>query len=85
MIDESYDEIVDTYHRWTVAFDQVEQLAKLNPVTVYKLTEEIREHNFNRLREYYLETQNKVQNLIWYHVAYGPNAIRMMHALNNDA
>ena len=30
------------------------------------------------------ETQNKVQNLIWYHVAYGPNAIRIMHALHKS-
>ena len=82
VIDESYDEIVDSYHRWTAAFDQVEKLAELDPRKIYDQTEEIREHNFNQLREYYLETQNKVQDLIWHHIAYGPNAIRMMHALH---
>ena len=85
VIDESYDEIVDSYHRWTAAFDQVEQLAKLDPVSVYKLTEEIREHNFNRLREYQTEMTNKIQNRLWLHIAYGQTAIRMMQALNNDA
>ena len=85
VIDESYDEIKDNYCRWTAAFDQVEKLAELDPRKIYDLTEEIREHNFNRLREYYLETQNKVQNRLWLHIAYGQHAIRMMHALNNNA
>ena len=84
VIDETYDTVQDHVLRWKMAFDQVEKLAKLDPRKIYDQTEEIREHNFNRLREYYLETQNKVQNLIWYHVAYGPNAIRMMHALHKS-
>jgi hypothetical protein len=60
----------------------VEKLAELDPRKIYDLTEEIREHNFNRLREYYTETQNKVQDLIWCHMAYGRNAVRMMQALH---
>ena len=84
VIDETYDTVQDHVLRWKMAFDQVEKLAELDPRKIYDQTEEIREHNFNRLREYYLETQNKVQNLIWYHVAYGPNAIRIMHALHKS-
>ena len=82
VIDETYDTVQDHVLRWKMAFDQVEKLAELDPRKIYDQTEEIREHNFNRLREYYMETQNKVQDLIWYHVAYGPNAIRMMQALH---
>ena len=85
MIDETYDTVQDHMLRWKMAFDQVEKLAELDPRKIYDLTEEIREHNFNRLREYYLETQNKVQNRLWLHIAYGQHAIRMMHALNNNA
>ena len=82
VIDETYDTVQDHMLRWKMAFDQVEKLAELDPRKIYDQTEEIREHNFNRLREYYLETQHKVQDLIWHHIAYGPNAIRMMHALH---
>ena len=84
VIDETYDTVQDHALRWKMAFDQVEKLAKLDPRKIYDQTEEIREHNFNQLHEYYLETQNKVQNLIWYHVAYGPNAVRMLHALRKS-
>jgi len=85
VIDETYDTVQDHMLRWEMAFDQVKKLAKLDPRKIYDQTEEIREHNFNRLREYYLETQNKVQRRVWLHIAYGQHAIRMMHALNNDA
>lgn len=82
VIDETYDTVQDPVIRWKMAFDQVEKLAELDPRKIYDLTEEIREHNFNRLREYYTETQNKVQDLIWCHMAYGRNAVRMMQALH---
>ena len=85
VIDETYDTVQDHVLRWKMAFDQVEKLAELDPRKIYDQTEEIREHNFNRLREYFLETQNKVQNRLWLHITYGQHAIRMMHALNNDA
>lgn len=60
IIDESYDLITDPYQRFSLAFEQVKRLADLDPVDVYKITQERREHNYYRLYEYHAETKNSI-------------------------
>jgi hypothetical protein len=46
IIDESYDDIVDLEQRTQHAWEQVEYLISQDPLTVYRLTKDIREHNY---------------------------------------
>ena len=62
VIDESYDLIADPHDRFCAAFDQVEALAKADPVAVYAATVQIREHNHHRLYKYQEEVKNHVNS-----------------------
>lgn len=68
IIDESYDQEADAVVRMEKAFQQVELLARLNPVEVYKKTTDIREHNYQRMFTLIEELKNqaneKLLNLI---------------------
>jgi hypothetical protein len=49
VIDESYDLIYNDHDRWSAAFDQVQQLCKLDQQTVFEKIAPIVEHNYNLL------------------------------------
>lgn len=49
ILDESYDLEVDNVIRYEKAFNQVERLAELDPIEIYRITQDIRNHNFERL------------------------------------
>lgn len=64
VIDESYDDCNNTIERFRKAFDQVEYLATLDPHTVMKQTQEIREYNYQHLYTYRKRIKNKMHQLI---------------------
>jgi len=64
VIDESYDDCSDISLRLKLAFDQVEKLSQLDPVTVMKETEQARIHNYNHLYQYRKNIRNQVHQMI---------------------
>lgn len=64
IIDESYDNCNDPVERFKQAFNQVEYLATLDPVTVMKATEEIREYNYNHLFAYRRQIKNQMHQMV---------------------
>ncbi len=64
IIDESYDLEHDPIIRYEKAWQQVEKLILLDPLTVYKDTEKIREHNFERMFQLRNELRNKANQLL---------------------
>jgi hypothetical protein len=64
VIDESYDDCNNTVERFKRAFDQIEHLAKLDPVEVMQQTNEIRKHNCNHLHNYKKQIKNKMHQLV---------------------
>jgi hypothetical protein len=64
IIDESYDLEVNPICRFEKAFAQVIKLAELDPAEVYKITEGIREHNFQRIYTLRDELRDKANELL---------------------
>lgn len=64
IIDESYDNCNNTVERFKMAFNQVEYLASLDPISVLQETQAIREHNFNHLYTYRTKIKNQMHQMI---------------------
>lgn len=62
IIDEDYDNNVNHYERWTMAFDEVKKLSVMDPEKVYAECESILEHNYNRLLEYIHERRSEAHH-----------------------
>lgn len=64
IIDESYDSVKDNVKRYQLAFEQIKQLAALDPVEVQTQTADIVEHNYQRLYTLRRETRARMLELI---------------------
>lgn len=63
VIDENYDSERDLIKRFTLAFDQVVELSKQNPIKVLNKLKPVLEHNHNRLREWLVESREQIIQL----------------------
>ena len=68
VIDESYDNVLDTVTRYAQAFEQVKWLSKQSADLIYKKLKPVLDHNHNRLFSLRDQTQQHMKELLRQHI-----------------